>query len=197
MPSRTRPRPTCSSTRTIRSTGCRGATRRSVARASATSRCARARGPRLLLWRGSPACHWCHVMERESFEDPEIAQLMNTLFVPVKVDREERPDVDAIYMDALQAMTGSGGWALNAFITPDGVPFYAGTYFPPRPRQGMPSWPQVLAGVSEAWRTRREEIVANARQIIPRLAGAAEIDGRAGELAGEALAQAVSVTRRS
>src|SRR4051812_1703185 len=136
----------------------------------------------LLVSIGYSACHWCHVMERESFEDPETARLMNERFVCVKVDREERPDVDAIYMDAVQAMTGSGGWPLNAFITPDGVPFYAGTYFPPQGRQGAPSWRQVLTAVAEAWRTRREEIDANAGRILPRLAGAAGLDGRSGEL---------------
>ena len=91
---------------------------------------------------GYSACHWCHVMERESFEDEATAQLMNERFVCIKVDREEHPDVDAIYMDAMQAMTGAGGWPLNAFLTPDGVPFWCGTYFPPEPRQGMPSWTQ-------------------------------------------------------
>ena len=97
----------------------------------------------LLVSIGYSACHWCHVMERESFEDPAVAQLMNERFVCVKVDREERPDVDAIYMDALQAMTGHGGWPLNAFLRPDGVPFYAGTYFPPEPRHGLPAWRQI------------------------------------------------------
>ena len=101
----------------------------------------------ILLSIGYAACHWCHVMERESFEDAETAALMNELFVPIKVDREERPDVDAIYMEAVQAMTGHGGWPLNAFATPDQVPFYAGTYFPPEPRPGMPSWRQVLQAV--------------------------------------------------
>src|SRR4051794_9936341 len=158
---------------------------------------ARERDVPLLISIGYSACHWCHVMERESFEDEEVAEVMNTLFVPVKVDREERPDVDAIYMDAVQAMTGSGGWPLNAFITPDGVPFYAGTYFPPRPRQGMPSWPQVLAGVSEAWRTQRDEILANASRIVPRLAGAAGIDGRSGELPEGVLDAAVAGLRQA
>ena len=97
---------------------------------------ARAEDKPILVSIGYAACHWCHVMERESFEDPEVAALMNEHFVPVKVDREERPDVDAIYMDAVQAMTGHGGWPLNAFLTPDGVPFYAGTYFPPRAAAG-------------------------------------------------------------
>ena len=111
---------------------------------------------------GYSACHWCHVMERESFEDDEIAQLMNERFVCIKVDREEHPDVDAIYMDAVQAMTGQGGWPLNAFLTPDGVPFWAGTYFPPEPRQGMPSWPQVLTAIGAAWDEQREEIRSQA-----------------------------------
>ena len=98
----------------------------------------------LLVSIGYSACHWCHVMERECFEDPQIAALMNEHFVCVKVDREERPDVDAIYMEAVQAMTGQGGWPLNVFLTPDQVPFFGGTYFPPEPRHGMPSWPQLL-----------------------------------------------------
>lgn len=124
----------------------------------------------LLVSIGYSACHWCHVMERESFEDPQVAELMNEHYVCVKVDREERPDVDAIYMDALQAMTGHGGWPLNAFLRPDGVPFYAGTYFPPRARQGMPSWSDVLTGVSQAWREQREQIEQSSQTILPRLA---------------------------
>ena len=101
---------------------------------------------------GYAACHWCHVMERESFEDEATAALMNEHFVSIKVDREERPDLDGIYMDAVQAMTGHGGWPMSAFLTPDGEPFYAGTYFPPEPRHGMPSFRQVLTGIAEAWR---------------------------------------------
>jgi len=132
---------------------------------------ARAENKPILVSIGYAACHWCHVMERESFEDPQVAALMNEHFVPVKVDREERPDVDAIYMDAVQAMTGHGGWPLNAFLTPEGVPFYAGTYYPPEPRQGMPSWRQVLVGVAEAWRDQREEIEEAGRTILPRLRG--------------------------
>src|SRR6188508_1974664 len=89
---------------------------------------------------GYSACHWCHVMERESFEDSETAAKLNEQFVPIKVDREERPDVDDLYMEAVQGMTGQGGWPLSAFLDPDGVPFYGGTYFPPEPRQGMPSF---------------------------------------------------------
>ena len=101
----------------------------------------------ILLSVGYSACHWCHVMAHESFEDHETAQVMNDLFVSVKVDREERPDVDAIYMDAVQAMTGHGGWPLNAFLTPDGAPFFAGTYVPPEPRHGLPSWAQIVVGL--------------------------------------------------
>ena len=121
---------------------------------------------------GYAACHWCHVMEHESFEDPDVALVMNHHFVCVKVDREERPDVDAIYMDAVQAMTGSGGWPLNAFLTPDGVPFFCGTYFPPEPRHGMPSWKDLLVGVHNAWTTQRKEIDEAAVTNVARLQGA-------------------------
>jgi hypothetical protein len=127
----------------------------------------------LLVSIGYSSCHWCHVMERESFEDEATAALMNARFVCVKVDREERPDLDALYMEAVQAMTGHGGWPLNVFLTPDGVPFYGGTYFPPQPRQGMPSWQQVLVAVSDAWRERRDEIRAQGERMAQRLQGAA------------------------
>ena len=130
---------------------------------------ARERDVPLLVSIGYSACHWCHVMERESFEDPETAALMNERFVSVKVDREEHPDVDAIYMEAVQAMTGSGGWPLNVFVTPDQVPFYGGTYFPPQPRQGMPSWRQVLGAVADAWENRRDSILEQAPKIVERL----------------------------
>src|SRR5215204_5031382 len=136
----------------------------------------------ILVSIGYAACHWCHVMERESFEDPEVAALMNERFVCVKVDREERPDVDAIYMDAVQAMTGRGGWPLNAFLTPDGVPFYAGTYWPPEPRHGMPSWSQIVVGVAQAWVEQRAEIEETGRRILPRLAGAAALAPAEGDL---------------
>ncbi|MBV9282098.1 MAG: thioredoxin domain-containing protein [Chloroflexi bacterium] len=116
----------------------------------------------ILVSIGYSACHWCHVMERESFEDEAIARLMNDRFVSIKVDREERPDVDAIYMEAVQALTGQGGWPLNVFLTPDGRPFYGGTYFPPRPAPGMASWPQVLESVAEAYRQRKGDILHNA-----------------------------------
>jgi len=124
----------------------------------------------VLLSVGYAACHWCHVMAHESFEDPQTAALMNELFVNIKVDREERPDVDAVYMEAVQAMTGQGGWPMTAILTPDGQPFYAGTYFPPRPRQGMPSFTQVLTAVGQTWRTRQGEVIAAAADIARRLA---------------------------
>src|SRR3954447_22952004 len=127
----------------------------------------------LLVSIGYSSCHWCHVMERESFEDAGVAQLMNERFVCVKVDREERPDVDALYMEAVQAMTGHGGWPLNVFATPEQVPFFSGTYFPPQPRHGMPSWRQVLLAVDDAWRTKRAQIRDQGAQMAPRLSGGA------------------------
>ncbi|HEV2074794.1 MAG TPA: thioredoxin domain-containing protein [Thermoleophilaceae bacterium] len=129
----------------------------------------------ILVSIGYSACHWCHVMERESFEDPETAAYMNERFVCVKVDREERPDIDSIYMEACQAMTGHGGWPLNAFLTPEQVPFHVGTYFPPEPRHGMPTWRRVLEAVAEAWDTRREEIRARGEQASEALRGAARL----------------------
>ncbi len=119
----------------------------------------------ILLSVGYSACHWCHVMAHESFEDTATAEQMNALFVNVKVDREERPDVDAIYMEATTAMTGHGGWPMTVFLTPDGHPFYAGTYFPPEPRQSMPSFRQIMARVAEAWQQQRSEFVEQAKQI--------------------------------
>ena len=119
---------------------------------------AKAEDKPIFLSIGYAACHWCHVMERESFEDEETARQLNEGFVAIKVDREERPDLDAIYMDAVQQMTGGGGWPMSVFLTPDGRPFYGGTYFPDQPRHGLPSFRQVLVGVSEAWRERREEV---------------------------------------
>jgi uncharacterized protein len=158
---------------------------------------ARAHDRPVLVSIGYAACHWCHVMEHESFEDEDVAAVMNERFVCIKVDREERPDVDAIYMDAVQAMTGSGGWPLNAFLTPDGVPFYAGTYFPPVPRHGLPSWRQVLEAVADAWRTQRDEIGEASRRILPRLQGAAALEAPDAELDPRSLDQAVAALRRN
>ncbi len=119
----------------------------------------------ILLSIGYSACHWCHVMERESFEDPAIAAIMNERFVNVKVDREERPDVDQVYMRAVQAITGQGGWPLTVFLTPGAEPFYGGTYFPPEPRHGLPSFRQVLAGVARAYAERPDDVVRNATEL--------------------------------
>src|SRR4051812_10089441 len=149
----------------------------------------------LLVSIGYSACHWCHVMERESFEDPQTAALMNEHFVCVKVDREERPDVDAIYMEAVQAMTGHGGWPLNVFLTPEQVPFFGGTYFPPQPRQGMPSWPQILGAVTDAWDTKRDEIRAQGERMAPRLAGAATLEPSAEPMTSATLDAAVEQLR--
>ncbi|HEX6021802.1 MAG TPA: thioredoxin domain-containing protein, partial [Solirubrobacter sp.] len=158
---------------------------------------ARAEDKPVLVSIGYAACHWCHVMEHESFEDPSVAELMNSRFMCVKVDREERPDVDAIYMDAVQAMTGQGGWPLNAFLTPEGVPFWAGTYFPPAPRHGLPSWRNVLEAIASAWEKQRDEIVNAAAQIVPRLQGAAALEAPAEELSPSVLDEAVDALRRS
>ncbi|MFQ5538365.1 MAG: thioredoxin domain-containing protein [Gemmatimonadota bacterium] len=130
---------------------------------------ARAEDRPILLSIGYSACHWCHVMERESFEDPETAELMNREFVNIKVDREERPDVDQIYMRAVQAMTGSGGWPLTVFLTPEGHPFYGGTYFPPVPRHGLPSFRQILAAAAAAYRDRPDDVRAAARDLVRKM----------------------------
>jgi uncharacterized protein YyaL (SSP411 family) len=126
---------------------------------------ARRRDVPVLLSIGYSACHWCHVMERESFEDATTADLMNESFVSIKVDREERPDIDSVYMKAVQAMTGQGGWPLTAFLTSDGEPFFGGTYFPPEPRPNMPSFRQILESIRGAYGERREEIVRNAGEL--------------------------------
>jgi uncharacterized protein len=146
----------------------------------------------LLVSIGYSACHWCHVMERESFEDERTAALMNEEFVCVKVDREERPDVDALYMDAVQTMTGHGGWPLNVFLTPEQLPFYGGTYFPPDPRPGMPAWTQVLQAIAEAWSERREEVRAGGERLRERLAGGAQLQPSGEPLREDALDRAVS-----
>jgi uncharacterized protein len=126
---------------------------------------ARAEDKPVLLSVGYSACHWCHVMERESFEDEATAALMNENFVNIKVDREERPDVDSIYMSAVQAMTRHGGWPMTVFMTPDGAPFYGGTYFPPVPSRGMPSFKQVLVSLADAYTNRREEVLKSAENV--------------------------------
>ncbi|MGZ4277683.1 MAG: thioredoxin domain-containing protein [Solirubrobacteraceae bacterium] len=151
----------------------------------------------LLVSIGYSSCHWCHVMERESFEDARTAALMNERFVCVKVDREERPDVDALYMDAVQAMTGQGGWPLNVFLTPAQVPFYGGTYFPPQPRHGLPAWTAVLEAVADAWRDQREEILESGEKLTAHLAATAELAAPAGELTSEPVEAALRVLQAS
>ncbi len=150
----------------------------------------------ILVSIGYSACHWCHVMERESFEDEDTARVMNEHFVCIKLDREERPDVDSIYMEACQAMTGSGGWPLNVFLTPEQVPFYAGTYFPPEPRMGAPSWRQVLGAVAEAWDERADEIRADAGRVAERLRGGALLRPSEEPLQESALDAAVDGLRK-
>ncbi len=145
----------------------------------------------LLVSIGYSACHWCHVMERESFEDEAVAALMNASFVCVKVDREERPDVDAIYMEAVQAITGSGGWPLNVFLTPEQMPFFGGTYYPPQPRAGMPSWSQVLEAIAQAWSEQSGEIRERVEQLRSRLAGAALLRPSQAPLDPSSLSEAV------
>jgi uncharacterized protein len=125
----------------------------------------------ILLSVGYSACHWCHVMERESFENLEIAALMNSQFVPVKVDREERPDVDSVYMNAVQVMTGSGGWPMTVFLTPDGKPFYGGTYFPPEDRYGRPGFKRIMESLVEAWTNRRDDVLESAGDLTKHLGG--------------------------
>jgi uncharacterized protein len=131
---------------------------------------ARERDVPIFLSVGYSTCHWCHVMAHESFEDEQIAALLNAEFVNVKVDREERPDVDAVYMAAVQGMTGHGGWPMSVFVTPEGKPFYAGTYWPSQPRHGMPAFPQVVRAVADAWRDRRDEVLSSATSIANALA---------------------------
>ena len=143
---------------------------------------ARAEDRPILLSVGYAACHWCHVMERESFEDQATADYMNEHFVPVKVDREERPDIDAIYMEAVQSITGHGGWPLTAFLDPDGVPFHGGTYFPPDNSRGMPSFMMVMEAVVKAFDERREDIRAQAADVRTRLAAVSLISAREGDL---------------
>jgi uncharacterized protein YyaL (SSP411 family) len=124
----------------------------------------------ILLSVGYAACHWCHVMEHESFEDPATAELMNQHFVSIKVDREERPDVDSLYMSAVQAMTGQGGWPMTVFLTPELVPFYGGTYYPPQDRAGLPSFRRVLLAVAETWRDRRADVESQGRRLVDHIA---------------------------
>ncbi len=140
---------------------------------------ARERDVPVFLSVGYAACHWCHVMAHESFEDDETAAVINGSFVAIKVDREERPDVDAVYMLATQALTGQGGWPMTVFLTPERLPFYAGTYFPPMPRHGLPGFTQLLEAISSAWTERRDEVLSSAGTIVR-----AAVDRRSSAMAG-------------
>jgi uncharacterized protein YyaL (SSP411 family) len=151
----------------------------------------------LLVSIGYSACHWCHVMAHESFEDPELAAVMNAHFVCVKVDREEHPDLDALCMEACQAMTGHGGWPLNAFLTPELVPFYAGTYFPPAQRHGMPSWRAVLEAVADAWVQRAEQIRGQSDRLLQSLGASSRLEPSAQSVDAEQLRDSVANLQRS
>lgn len=153
---------------------------------------ARRRDVPVLLSVGYAACHWCHVMAHESFEDERVAAYLNAHFVAVKVDREERPDVDAVYMESVQALTGQGGWPMTAFLTPEGKPFYAGTYFPPQPRHGLPSFSQLLQAVDDAWTQRRGDVTESADRIGQALGGVAQVAAGEGPPAAARLDAAVA-----
>jgi hypothetical protein len=157
---------------------------------------ARAEDKPILLSVGYSACHWCHVMEHESFEDSEIAAVMNEKFVNVKVDREERPDVDGLYMEAVVSLTGQGGWPLTVFLTPDGRPFWGGTYFPPEPRHGIPSFRQVLETLDEVYRSRRGDLEKQADQLTEALRRSAERAASTEPLTSALLPNAVSTLAR-
>jgi uncharacterized protein YyaL (SSP411 family) len=151
---------------------------------------ARAEDKPILLSIGYSACHWCHVMERESFENPETAAVMNEHFVNVKVDREERPDLDSIYMDAVVAMSGSGGWPMTVFLTPEGEPFAGGTYFPPEPRHGMPAFRQVLSSIAAAWREQREKVLESGQKLVEHIRSSASVKPPEGALGEDIFAAA-------
>ena len=127
---------------------------------------AKAEDKPIFLSIGYSACHWCHVMAHESFEDEQVAAILNEHFVSIKVDREERPDLDRVYMSGVQALTGRGGWPMSVFLTPDGQPFHGGTYFPPTRRYGMPSFTDVLLAVADGWRNRRQELIESGQQLV-------------------------------
>ena len=141
----------------------------------------------ILLSIGYSACHWCHVMAHESFENEKIAELMNLYFVCIKVDREERPDLDSIYMKAVQLTTGSGGWPLTAFLTPDGKPFYGGTYFPPEDRHGIPGFPKLLKSVADAYINSRPEIDKHSEKLTANVAKMMNITGQINPIAESTL----------
>ena len=157
---------------------------------------ARAEDKPILLSVGYAACHWCHVMEHESFEDPATAEVMNEHFVSIKVDREERPDVDAIYMEAVQALTGSGGWPMTVWLTPDGRPFYGGTYYPPEDRHGMPAFRRVLEAIAETWEQRRAEVEEQGTKLVDNLGLESNLRPSAEPVGRELVTDAVGAIHR-
>src|SRR6516164_1156715 len=146
---------------------------------------------------GYSACHWCHVMEHESFEDPEVARILKDHFISIKVDREERPDLDQIYMSAVQMLTGQGGWPMSMFLTPDLQPFYGGTYFPPVENYGRPSFKRILLALADAWRERRDEILQSARQITSQLQKSDTLEPASSALDAGLIQTPVSLLSRS
>ncbi len=158
---------------------------------------ARSEDKPILLSIGYSACHWCHVMERESFEDPLTARVMNEHFVSIKVDREERPDLDSVYMDAVVALTGQGGWPMTVFLKPNGEPFFGGTYFPPEPHHGLPSFKQVLLALAEAWREQRDEIDRSSSKLVAHIQAGARLQPANDPLTEELLSEAQANLRGS
>jgi hypothetical protein len=152
---------------------------------------ARAEDKPVFLSIGYSACHWCHVMAHESFENPHTAAVMNQHYICIKVDREERPDLDSIYMDAVVAMTGQGGWPMSVFLTPDGIPFYGGTYYPPTPRHGMPAFEQVLVSIAHAYQQQREQVAQNGEALLARMQGVFSLNGASDPLDPQVAGQAV------
>src|SRR5689334_390112 len=154
-------------------------------------------GKPIFLSIGYSACHWCHVMEHESFENEAIAKLMNEHFVNIKVDREERPDLDHIYMSAVQLLTGRGGWPMSVFLTPDLQPFYGGTYWPPSARMGMPGFDQVLLAVADAWRNRRAQAIEHAAELTEQINRIGELGRSEAELSRTLIERAGASLERS
>ena len=136
----------------------------------------------MLLDIGAVWCHWCHVMDRESYDDPEVARIVNENFIAVKVDRDERPDIDSRYQSAVQAMTGQGGWPLTAFLTPQGKPFYGGTYFPPDEQWGRPGFKRVLMAIADAFRAKRDEVLQQAETVLDTISHAESSALRSGSV---------------
>src|SRR5438270_2880646 len=143
----------------------------------------------MLLDIGAVWCHWCHVMDRESYDNPEVAQIINQRFIPIKVDRDERPDIDSRYQAAVSALTGQGGWPLTAFLTPDGKPFYGGTYFPPDDHWGRPGFKRVLESIAAAYGEQQGEIAKSAEQVMSAIADAEAFRGRRGAFSPEIVVQ--------